>query len=220
MPTSFPAASDSFVRPGTAEVQGLSVPTHSVHHDNVYDAIEAIEAKLGIGASAAAANQVLRATAAGVTSFGQVQTGDIATDAITSALIAAGTIAYGDVASGVLPTFYSTLLPGESTTSSSVVAMTGSSLPAITFTGRTALFGLSLAGFGNTSSAVSGVTLRESGANQGTFLNDGNSAGINVTKAAFVRLTPTAASHTYNLYWSTNTGTLSYNSGYLWVIVF
>jgi hypothetical protein len=63
-----------------------------------------------------------------VTSFGQVQTGDIATDAITSALIAAGTIAYGDVASGVLPTFYSTLLPGESTTSSSVVAMTGSSL--------------------------------------------------------------------------------------------
>lgn len=52
MATNFPASLDTFVNPLTSDKQGLSSPKHSVHHENHNDAIEALQAKVGIDSSA------------------------------------------------------------------------------------------------------------------------------------------------------------------------
>lgn len=51
MATNYPGNIDSFVNPTTAST--LDSPSHSLQHSDANDAIEAIEIKLGIGASAA-----------------------------------------------------------------------------------------------------------------------------------------------------------------------
>jgi hypothetical protein len=81
--TAYPAAADSYTRPTSGQVLGASTPAHSLQHDNAYDAIEALEAKLGTGASVAAANTVLRGTGAGASAFGLVQTGDLTANAVS-----------------------------------------------------------------------------------------------------------------------------------------
>jgi len=48
MATTFPTTIDNFINPSTTDILG---PTHSVQHTNNNDAIEAIEAKIGINAS-------------------------------------------------------------------------------------------------------------------------------------------------------------------------
>jgi len=107
----FPTSLDSFSDPSGVGVQGLTTPTHSGHHQNHNDAIEALEAKLGIGASVAAANTVLRGTGAGASGFGAIQTADIAANAVsriwtatvtatfpsTTALVGSGTVLMTDM---------------------------------------------------------------------------------------------------------------------------
>lgn len=56
---------------------------HKQTHANEETDIAALAAKLGTGASVAAANQVLRGTGAGVTAYGSIQTADIASGAVT-----------------------------------------------------------------------------------------------------------------------------------------
>lgn len=58
--------------------------------DNISDAIEAIQAKLGTGASTAIANRVLRGTGTGATAFGQVATADITAGAIQQVGVTTG----------------------------------------------------------------------------------------------------------------------------------
>lgn len=69
------------------------------------DIAEALEAKLGIGAGAATAGTVLRATGAGASAWGAIATADLAPNAVTQRASAAGTtsypttttVAYGDM---------------------------------------------------------------------------------------------------------------------------
>lgn len=101
MTTTYPGILDAFdaIPSGGQQNVGYGGRTHSQYHTDESDAIEAIEAKLGIGASVAAANQVLRGTAAGATAFGQVQAGDLTPG--TSTMLKIGEVA-GTGASGVL----------------------------------------------------------------------------------------------------------------------
>ena len=71
MPTNFPTSVDNFTNPTAND--SLNIPSHSLQHANANDAIEAIEAKLGIGdssAGSAVANSVLRANGSGSTTWG------------------------------------------------------------------------------------------------------------------------------------------------------
>lgn len=75
MASDFPTALDSFSNP-TASSTTAAVD-HAAQHANANDAIEAIEAKLGISASTPAAGKVLRATGTGTSAWGAVTSADV-----------------------------------------------------------------------------------------------------------------------------------------------
>lgn len=64
--------------------------SHSVSTNRILANLEALATKLGTGSSTAAADQVLRGTGAGVTSFGQVATAMLAANAVSQVSIAVG----------------------------------------------------------------------------------------------------------------------------------
>jgi len=59
----FPTSLDSFVNPTTNDF--LNSPNHVSQHSDINDAVEALEAKLGISASTPASGKLLRGTGAG-----------------------------------------------------------------------------------------------------------------------------------------------------------
>lgn len=63
----FPTSLDSFVDPTTNDF--LNSPNHVQQHSDANGAIEALEAKLGIGASVAASGKLLRGTGAGASAW-------------------------------------------------------------------------------------------------------------------------------------------------------
>jgi hypothetical protein len=65
--TNFPASLDVLVNPGATD--SVATVSHSSQHANANDAIEALEAKLGIGASTAVANTLFAGTGAGASLF-------------------------------------------------------------------------------------------------------------------------------------------------------
>jgi len=68
--TNFPTSLDNFTNPVSGNT--LDSPSHSLQHSDANDAIEAIEAKLGVGASpagSATAGQVLTISAAGTSGW-------------------------------------------------------------------------------------------------------------------------------------------------------
>ena len=70
MAINFPTSLDNFTNPTSANT--LDSPSHSTQHSDANDAIEALEAKLGVGASPAAsatANQVLNISSAGTSAW-------------------------------------------------------------------------------------------------------------------------------------------------------
>lgn len=71
----FPTSLDNFTNPSPTDK--LNNPSHSTQHQQANDAIEALEAKLGVGASTPTSGKVLRATGTGTTAYGQV---DLTTD--------------------------------------------------------------------------------------------------------------------------------------------
>lgn len=89
MPTGYPGALDVMPNPLPNTLENAPGFELDVVISNLGDAIQAIEAKLGIGASAAAVNQVLRATGAGASAFGAIQTADVAAGAISQRLLSA-----------------------------------------------------------------------------------------------------------------------------------
>ena len=71
MATNYPGSLDSY------STKAASDTIAEGHINDPQDAIEAIEAKVGTGASTATDNTVLRGTGAGTTAFGQVDSGDV-----------------------------------------------------------------------------------------------------------------------------------------------
>lgn len=72
----FPTSLDSFVNPSSSDT--MSAVGHAAQHANVNDAVEALEAKLGIGASTPASGKLLRGTGAGQSAWDKdAPTGDI-----------------------------------------------------------------------------------------------------------------------------------------------
>lgn len=63
----YPISLDSFVNPASSDT--MSAVGHASQHSEANDAIEALEAKLGIGASVAASNKLLRGTGAGASAW-------------------------------------------------------------------------------------------------------------------------------------------------------
>lgn len=112
MTTNFPASLDALVNPQPNHT--LDSPSHSTHHTNLNDCIEALEAKVGVNSSAVA------------TSHDNILTtkANIASPSFTGAVVSAGTV--------TAPTFIGALT-GNATTVTTVPALTG----AVTTTGST-----------------------------------------------------------------------------------
>lgn len=71
----FPTSLDVLTNP--VNTDKLNNPPHALQHATANDILEALEAKLGVGASTPTSGKVLRATGTGITSYGQL---DVTTD--------------------------------------------------------------------------------------------------------------------------------------------
>ncbi len=89
MTTSFPTALDTFSNPSASDATNNLTTPHAAQHANANDAIEAIEAKIGTGASTPIVNRLLRGTGTGTSSWAQVAAGDYAAGSIVNADISA-----------------------------------------------------------------------------------------------------------------------------------
>jgi hypothetical protein len=76
--SNFPTSLDNFTNPSSGNT--LDSPSHSLQHSDINDAVEALEAKLGIGASpagSATSGQVLTASTGGTTTWSTPTTGGL-----------------------------------------------------------------------------------------------------------------------------------------------
>ena len=101
MATNFPTSADdattvggdSLPAAGTALSDSTAGhPSHSDLHENVGDAVQAVEAKVGTGSSTPAANTVLTGTGSGTSGWATVATAMIADDAVTAAKLASNAV--------------------------------------------------------------------------------------------------------------------------------
>jgi hypothetical protein len=98
----FPTSLDNFTNPSSGNT--LDSPSHSLQHSDINDAVEALEAKLGIGASpagSASAGQVLTISAAGTSTW----TGQGLTQLVPTSVSVTGVGASGSVDSNGAITF-------------------------------------------------------------------------------------------------------------------
>lgn len=79
-------------------------PTHSDLHENVGDAVQAVEAKVGTGASTPTTNTVLTGTGSGTSGWATVATAMIADDAVTQAKIADDAVGADQLAASAVVT--------------------------------------------------------------------------------------------------------------------
>lgn len=85
MPTQYPGAIDALTNPTAADT--LAAVPHDQQHANANDAVEAIEGKLGTGASTpTTAGHVLKVTGSGATAFGALSVGDVSGAASTASV--------------------------------------------------------------------------------------------------------------------------------------
>jgi len=83
--TNYPTSLDSLINPSSGDT--TAAVDHAAQHANVNDAVEALEAKLGIGSSVAASNKLLRGTGAGASAWDKdAPTGTIVGDTDTQTL--------------------------------------------------------------------------------------------------------------------------------------
>lgn len=200
MPTAYPAALDAYSDPAGAVTQGSTTPAHSGHHKNHNDAIEALEAKLGIGATVAAANQVLTGTGAGQTAYGQVATAMLATGAVSQS-------------GGSAPT------ASQTTTSTSPVAMTGSTVTLtigatgfVLFTATGTVKHDTANGLVFVYAAVDGVSL-----GQYTIAQVPTASGFAPFSLALA-LVASAGSHAFTLQWQVLSGTATLQAAGMTVV--
>lgn len=122
----YPTSLDSFTNPSS--VDSLSAPSHSQQHSDANDAIEALEAKVGIGTStagSATAGHVLVASAGGTTSWTTVSAGAISTTGGTAGqYLSAGTAGVAQWATVTIPESGLTLINTQTLSGSSGVSFT------------------------------------------------------------------------------------------------
>ena len=95
MAITYPTSLDAFSNPTAADATNNLTTPHATQHANENDAIEALESKVGTGASTPTANTLLRGTGTGTSAFGAA--------AIT------------DITGGVVATAYTPVLSGSGT---------------------------------------------------------------------------------------------------------
>lgn len=103
MATNFPSSLDNFTNPVSGNT--LDSPSHSLQHSDANDAIEAIEAKLGVGnspAGSATAGQVLTISAAGTSAWTTLPVDGLTQIIPSSIAVGSGS---GSVSSGGAVTF-------------------------------------------------------------------------------------------------------------------
>ena len=172
----------------------------AANHNDLAAAIVAVETKIGTSSSTPSTGTVLRGTGTGASAWGQVASADIAANAVTA------------TRATIIPT------AGQTTTSTSLVAMTSGS---VSFTTSAQLGVIYL--FGRmrlSSSAASGniaVYLYKDGVIHQELIVQ-NLAANNVAQAGVavpLTMTGVAASTTYTfaLYWSGPTGTTTFGDG-------
>lgn len=106
MAINFPTSLDNFTNPASGNT--LDSPSHSLQHSDINDAVEALEAKVGIGASpagSATAGQVLTISAAG-TSTWSTPTGAGLVLISSSSFSGATTHSFGSDASPIFTSTY------------------------------------------------------------------------------------------------------------------
>ena len=81
MAINYPTSLDTFTNPSASD--SMLTVSHSSQHTDINDAVEALEAKVGITSSTATDNTVLRGTGAGTSAWGQIDTGDIASGSLS-----------------------------------------------------------------------------------------------------------------------------------------
>lgn len=186
--TNFPTSLDtisSLPNPGSGDI--TTAPSHASQHDVENDAIRAIEAKIGVGASTPTANKVLRATGTGTTAYAQVGLTTDVTGTLPVANGGTGTTALG---SGVA-TFLGT--PSSANLASAVTDETGTGV--LVFNSSPTIVTPTIASFTNAqhnhSNAAGGGQIGASGIVPGSLTNallDTSAGGIG---AALASWTPT-----------------------------
>lgn len=111
MATNFPASADDATTVGGDNLPAAGTelsdtlsghPSHAVMHENVGDAIQAVEAKVGTGSSAPAADTVLTGTGSGTSSWSTVSTDMIGDDQVTQAKMANDAVGADELASAAV----------------------------------------------------------------------------------------------------------------------
>ncbi len=193
MTATFPTSLDTFTEIPSGSTQGVAVGsrTHRQHHNDLGDAIEALEAKLGIGASTPGAAGALGANGTGSAIWRLLQAADIAVGAVTTT----GFVASANAAS---------------TTSAGFADIADMSLTMGTSGGN--ILGIFLGSASNsTLGAINTAGLRlDSGTDRGGSVVWTPSAGYGIQMSALYAETSIAAgSHTLKARWMTNAGTLT-----------
>jgi hypothetical protein len=103
--SNFPTSLDNFTNPSSGNT--LDSPSHSLQHSDINDAVEALEAKLGIGASpagSATSGQVLTASTGGTTTWSTPTAGGLI-QIVPSSIAVAGAGSSGSVSTNGQITF-------------------------------------------------------------------------------------------------------------------
>lgn len=100
MPTNYPTGVDTWANPTSTTYEDAVGLEHDVQHAQLNDAVKALETKLGITATNAAANTVLRGVGGNSTAYGQVQTADLIANAVTASASVNGTTGDPTTSSG------------------------------------------------------------------------------------------------------------------------
>lgn len=187
MTSNFPTSADALSNPAAGDQLSNVTTPHAAQHANANDILEAIEAKLGLGASTPPASAaVLRRTGTGSSGWAQIAAGDYAAASIVNADVSASAaIAYsklnlassvvtGDIVNGTLLTAdlaanAITQVGGQaysgikSTTSTTDVAVAGATVT-LTLTGGPVLVTVTANGVTSTAAAAGHIFVYEAGA--------------------------------------------------------
>jgi hypothetical protein len=201
LPANFPVSLDSLANPGpTTETDDAGFELDLVV-SRIHTLIQALEAKVGIGASTPSAAGVLRRTTGSSTAWGQIATGDLAAAAIHT-IPNAVTIAPATIASTAFG------------------AMAGSSL-VITTQGGPVLFLLSLFSmYHSTTVGSTTAQLWEGGANVANLMLGDINSTLAQHRMGYAWIAPTVATHTYEVRWNSSTGQANHGGGLFSAIEF